>query len=432
MDAPTDSAPPAVAPTQVAVFGQGYVGLSVALAAAVAGHQVVGIDTDADRVGALAEGRAVVAGVGATDLSAGIATGRLRFTTDAAGCADAGVILICVPTPVHEHRPDLSMVEEAAAAVAAHMAPGTLVVLESTTYAGTTDDVVRPILERGGRRLGKDFLLAFAPERIDPGNTTHGFADIPRVVGGTDVASTHAAVAFYSELVDLVHPVSSARTAELSKLLENTFRMVNIALVNEFAMMCADQGISPWEVIAAADTKPFGFMPFYPGPGVGGHCIPIDPTYLTWQSRRDWGRPIRLVELAQDINSEMPVYVADRIAAALNDRSRAVRGSRIVVLGITYKPDVGDIRESAAVHVLTALARRGADLAYHDPFISQVQVGEGHLRRSDLTAALLADADLVAVLTPHTTYDLNWVRRHAPLVFDARNAMGPGPEVVVL
>jgi UDP-N-acetyl-D-glucosamine dehydrogenase len=422
-----------VVKNQVAIFGQGYVGLSVGIAAAQAGHHVVGIDTDKERVAALSRGEAVVPGVLDADVTAGFETGLMRFTTDAAACAEADVVLICVPTPVHEHRPDLAAVEAAGRAAAAHLKTGALVILESTTFAGTTDMVLREILEVDGRVAGRDFLLAFSPERIDPGNTKFSFRDVPRVVGGIDEASTKAAVAFYEQLVDHVHPVSSTRAAELAKLLENTFRMVNIALVNELAMLCADQGISPWEVIEAADTKPFGFMPFYPGPGVGGHCIPIDPTYLTWQSRRDTGRPYRLVEMAQDINASMPAYVADRIAAALNDHSKAVRGSKIVCLGVTYKPDVGDIRESAAIHVMEQLALRGADLAFHDPFIEAVTHGRLDLTRSDLTDALIAEADVVALLTPHASYDLDSLLLDARLVFDARNATrGRRDNVVVL
>lgn len=418
---------------RVVVIGQGYVGLSVACAAARAGFGVTGIDIDADRVAELAEGRLTVAGVPEEEFAPAHATGRMRFTADTAASAEADIALVCVPTPVYEHRPDLSMVVQATEALAAGLGPQTLVVLESTTYAGTTDDLVRPILEGAGHRLGTDFLLAFAPERIDPGNQRFGFAATPRVVGGVDTASTEVALAFYELLVERVVPVSSARAAELTKLLENTFRMVNIGLANEFAILCADQGIDPWEVIDAATTKPFGFMPFYPGPGVGGHCIPIDPTYLTWQSRRDRGRPIRLVELAQDINAEMPGYVADRIAQVLNDRSKAVRGSRILAVGVTYKPDVGDTRESAAIHVMQALVDRGADLVYHDPYVPEVSLYQGELASVPLTGAEVEKADLVALLTPHSSFDLGWLIEHAEVVFDTRNATRRGrPEVEIL
>ena len=408
----------------VAVIGQGYVGLSVAAAAAVAGMTAHGVDRDAERVAGLAAGELVVPGVRESEFELAKATGRLTFGTDAAAVAGADVVLVCVPTPVIEHRPDLSAIEGAGAAVGAHLRPGSLVVLESTTYPGTTEQVLQPLLEAGGLRCGEDFLLAYSPERIDPGNQKYNLRNTPRVVGGATPEATEAAATFYGTLVDEVHTVSGCRAAELAKLLENTFRMVNIALVNELAMVCAEQGIAPWEVIDAAASKPFGFMPFYPGPGVGGHCIPLDPTYLTWQSRRDAGRPFRLVELAQDINTEMPGYVAGRIAEALNDRGKAVRGARILVLGVTYKPDVGDIRESAPVQVLARLQRRGAELSFHDPFIDQVdEYGLDLHRVAALDEALLAEVDCVALLTPHSAYDLSWITEHAALVFDARNAI---------
>ncbi len=418
----------------VAVVGQGYVGLSVAAAAAVAGLDVVGIDLDADRVAALSAGHQVVAGVDDELFAAAHATGRCAFTTDAAAVAGRDVVLVCVPTPLIDHRPDLAAIEGAGAAVGAHLSPGTLVVLESTTYPGTTEQVLAPLLEAHGRRLGEDLLLAYSPERINPGDTAHGFRGVPRVVGGVDRASTRAAVAFYALLVDLVHPVSSCRAAELAKLLENTFRLVNIALVNELAQLCADQGIDAWEVIDAADTKPFGFMRFEPGPGVGGHCIPLDPAYLTWQSRRDTGRPFRLVELAKDINDQMPSYTARRIMDALNDRGIATRGARLVALGVTYKPDVGDVRESAAIQVLAHLSARGAELAFHDPFVDRIEEHGIELDGSPLTEALVRDADAVLVLTPHAAFDLDAVVARAALVFDARNATGRrgAPNVEVL
>lgn len=409
----------------VGIIGQGYVGLSVGLAAASAGLSVTGVDLSADLIAGLSEGQLVVPGVNEQEFADGIATGRMAFSTDAAAVADADVILICVPTPVHEHRPDLTAVESAGDAVGDHLKRGALVILESTTYPGTTDQVLAPRLEKGGLVAGTDFMLAYSPERIDPGNEQFGFRDVPRVVGGIDEGSGRAATTFYGLLVDIVHPVSSTRAAEMAKLLENTYRMVNIALVNELAMVCHDQGISPWEVIDAAASKPFGFSKFTPGPGVGGHCIPIDPTYLTWQSRRDTGRPYRLVELANDINAEMPAYVGSRVADVLNDLGKAVKGSRILCLGVTYKPDVGDIRESAAIHVMDRLARKGADLAFHDPFIDVVEEGEHRWERTELTEEAVAEADLVLLLTPHRTYDLAWVRDTARHVFDARNAMGP-------
>lgn len=412
--------------TAVVVIGQGYVGLSVGLAAATAGLEVTGVDVRAELIADLREGRLVVPGVRASAFEAGVATGRMRFSDDTSVVKDADVVLICVPTPVHEHRPDLSMVEAAGKAIAAYLRPNTLVILESTTYPGTTENLLLPILETSGLVAGEDFLLAYSPERIDPGNEKFGFADVPRVVGGMNEQSTETATAFYGLLVDVVHPVSSCRAAEMAKLLENTYRMVNIALVNELAMVCHDQGLSPWEVIDAADSKPFGFSKFVPGPGVGGHCIPIDPTYLTWQSRRDTGRPYRLVELANDINAEMPGYVAGRVADELNEQGKALKGAKILALGVTYKPDVGDIRESAAIHVMARLARKGAHVTFNDPFIDAVTEDGNTFNSTELTESAVADADLVMLLTPHATYDLDWVATHATHVFDARNAFGSG------
>jgi UDP-N-acetyl-D-glucosamine dehydrogenase len=409
----------------VCVIGQGYVGLSVAAGAAITGMQVDGIDSDPERAGALAAGRNVVAGVDDATFDLAMDTGRLRFGTDFAAVEGADVLLICVPTPLIEHRPDLSAVEAACRAAAPHLRRGTLVVLESTTYPGTTEQVVRPLLEAHGLRGGRDFLLAYSPERIDPGNAKFGLRNTPRVVGGLTPASTEVAAAFYAQLVDEVVPLSSCRAAELAKLLENTFRMVNIALVNELAMLCAEQGIDTWEVIRAAATKPFGFMAFQPGPGVGGHCIPLDPTYLSWQSRRDTGKPFRLVELAQDVNAQMPAYVAQRVAEALNTRGRAVNGAKILALGVTYKPNVGDIRESAAITVLEHLQRKGARLTFHDPFVDRVQHGALRLRRVPLTPAAISRADCVLVLTPHDVYDLPAIVEAAQLVFDARDATPP-------
>lgn len=408
---------------RVAVIGQGYVGLTLAAGAAGAGFEVTGADIDADRIARLAAGELCVAGVEPEAYHLAMGTGRLAFTTDtAAATADADVVVVCVPTPVVDHRPDLSAIEAVGDTLGAHLTPGTLVILESTTYPGTTEQVLAPRLEAGGLAVGDGVLLAYSPERIDPGNAKYGLANTPRVVGGVDATSTEAAVAFYAAMVDEVRTVSSCRAAELVKLLENTFRMVNIALVNELAMRCAEQGIDAWEVIDAAASKPFGFMPFHPGPGVGGHCIPLDPAYLAWQSRRDTGRPFRLVELAQDLNTEMPAWVATRVAEALNEHGKPVRGSRLLALGVTYKADVGDLRESAPVRVLEELARRGAELSYHDPFAAVLDVNGRTLESHEPSDAAVAEADAVLLLTPHSAYDLPWLMRRARLLFDARGA----------
>ena len=408
----------------VCVVGQGYVGLSLACATAATGLTTYGVDQDADRVEQLAAGRNVVPGVPDVVFAAGHQSGMLRVTTDARCIAEADVVLVCVPTPVIEHRPDLSHIVSACTMVAQHLTPGTLVILESTTYPGTTEQVVAPILAAGGLMPGSDVLVAYSPERIDPGNIKYGLRNTPRIVGGMDTRATTAATAFYRLFVDDVTALSSCRAAEMAKLLENTFRMVNIALVNELATLSSEQGIDVWEVIDAAATKPFGFMPFYPGPGVGGHCIPLDPTYLAWQSRRDTGRAFRLVETAQDINAAMPTYVTGRVVDVLNDGGTSVRGARILALGVTYKPDVGDLRESAAIEVLSRLVRRGADVSFHDPFIERIDTHGLSLERSELTTPLVEQADAVLLLTPHSVYDLAALSRQAALLFDARNAVG--------
>jgi UDP-N-acetyl-D-glucosamine dehydrogenase len=384
---------------------------------------VRGVDHDEERIAALSAGRNVVPGVDETAFDLAYATGRLRFGTDARAVADADIVLICVPTPVVDHRPDLTYVEGAGRAVAAHLTAGTLVVLESTTYPGTTENVLRPLLEASGLVAGTDFAVAYSPERIDPGNPKYGLRNTPRIVGGMDTDATMLAGAFYRAVVDEVEELTSCRAAEMAKLLENTFRMVNIALVNELATICAAQGLDVWEVIRAAATKPFGFMPFYPGPGVGGHCIPLDPTYLSWQSRKDTGRPFRLVELAQDINAQMPTYVAARIVDTLNERGTTIKGARILGLGVTYKANVGDVRESAAIEVLAALQKRGAEVLFADPFVEAIDEHGLQLSASEVTDDLLGSVDCVALLTPHDAFDYASLVRGASLVFDARNAL---------
>jgi UDP-N-acetyl-D-glucosamine dehydrogenase len=407
------------------VVGQGYVGLSLACAAAEAGFRVTGIDIDARRVAELSSGRAAVAGVDPEVFRSASLTGMLAFSTSPLAVAESNLVFVCVPTPLRDGTPDLSHIDGACADVASHLAAGSLVVLESTTYPGTTEERVKPALETSGMSAGRDFLLAYSPERIDPGNSEYTFRDVPRVVGGLTPESTGMAVLLYEQLVDKVVAVSSCRAAELAKLLENTFRHVNIALANEMAMLCHEVDIDVWEVIDAAATKPFGFMPFYPGPGVGGHCIPLDPTYLSWQMKRDSGHQFRVLAEAEDINAQMPAWVAGRIADVLNDEGRSVRDARILVLGAAYKPDVGDVRESPSVKIMQLLHKRGAKVEFHDPYVSDVPLNGTTLCRTELTNHAVSRADLIAVLTPHTAYDLDWVAEHAKRMLDVRNALAP-------
>lgn len=416
----------------VGIVGQGYVGLSLAAAAASSGFRVIGVDVDGERVEALSADQLVVSGVREDDFLAGVGSNRLSFTTDHDSLLDADVIIVCVPTPVRDQTPDLSYVEVACKEVALRLQPGRLVLLESTTYPGTTEQLVKPLLESNGLSASRDFLLAYSPERIDPGNKEFDFRSIPRIVGGMTKEATGAAALFYQQLVNEVFIASSCRAAELAKLLENTYRHVNIALANEMAILCHEMDIDVWEVIEAAASKPFGFSAFYPGPGVGGHCIPLDPAYLAWQVRRDVGHQFRVLEQAQDVNARMPAYVADRIGETLNQLGKAVKNARVFVLGITYKPDIGDVRESAALKVMEILARRGAKIQFHDPFVEKVEVGGSPLARSPLTQSTLARVDCVALLNAHQSYDLEWIAAESKLIFDSRNAYrGASPKSVV-
>ena len=397
--------------------------MSLACAGALHGFPLVGFDVDPKRVEDLSQGIPTVPGVSSDAFREAFATGRLAFSHDPEVIAQSDIIVVCVPTPVRDHSPDLSFVEDACRTVAEHLPAGSLVVLESTTYPGTTEQVVAAILETSGLSVGWDFLLAYSPERIDPGNTEYDFRLIPRIVGGMSPEATGVAALFYEQLVDKVEVVSSCRAAEFAKLLENTFRHINIALVNEMAMFCHEIDIDVWEVIDAAASKPFGFMPFYPGPGVGGHCIPLDPTYLAWQIRRDSGHMFRILEQAQDINAQMPSWVAARIGDALNEHGKAVKGASILVLGVTYKPDIGDVRESPALKVIGNLKRRGAQVEYHDPYVEEITVNGAVLSSVELTHRSITRADCVALLTPHRSFDLEWISERSLLMFDARNAL---------
>lgn len=413
---------------RVGIVGLGYVGLPLAVTATNAGFGVIGFDIDAQRVAKVNRGETVIKHIDGALLGDAIAKGKFEATADFARLAEVDAILICVPTPLTRHRePDLSFVVATARSVAGSLRAGQLVVLESTTYPGTTDEVLRPILEEGGLKSGQDFFLAFSPEREDPGNPDFGTSTIPKVVGGDGAHALELANTLYGALVTKTVPVSSAATAEAVKLTENIFRAVNIALVNELKVVYEAMGIDVWEVIDAAKTKPFGFMPFYPGPGLGGHCIPIDPFYLTWKAR-EYEISTRFVELAGEINTAMPQRVVSQLARAMDSRlKRGLNGARILVLGIAYKKNVDDMRESPSLRLIELLEERGAVTAYHDPHIAQIPPTREHAqltgRRSvDLTAQEVAAYDAVLIATDHDTVDYALVVDNAKLVVDTRNA----------
>jgi len=408
---------------KLAVIGQGYVGLNLAMAAVEAGYGVVGVDLDRSRVDRLRLGESYVDDVGDTRLRTALRSGRFTPTTEYADAAGFSVAVITVPTPLRDRSPDLSFVTEAARELAPYVTPGSLVVLESTTYPGTTEDLLRPILEKySGLTAGMDFALGYSPERVDPGNRTWTLAATPKVVAGVDEASLAAVGEFYGKLVADVVPVSSARAAELTKLLENTFRHVNIALVNEFAMFARELGVDVWEVVRAASTKPFGFMPFYPGPGVGGHCLPIDPTYLSWHAQQATGRRFRLVELANDINEHMPEHVVQRIVHGLNRCGRPVCGSAILLLGLAYKRNSADVRESPATRVARLLISLGARVGAIDEHVAVDHLAE-EAPRLRLDADAVRAADAVVVLTDHDDIDYRLVQREARWILDCRNRL---------
>jgi UDP-N-acetyl-D-glucosamine dehydrogenase len=408
---------------RIGVIGLGYVGLPLAVEFARAGFTVIGYDVDAAKAAALNAGTSYIPDVPTADVAAVVAAGKLRATTDPAELADVDVVDICVPTPLRKTKdPDLSYVVQAVEVTAKVLRKGQLVILESTTYPGTTDEVLKPTLEAGGLVAGVDFYLAFSPERVDPGNPTFVTRNIPKVVGGVNEASTRAAQALYGTIIDTIVPVSSTRVAEMVKLLENTFRAVNIGLVNELALMCGRMGIDVWEVIDAAKTKPFGFMPFYPGPGLGGHCIPIDPYYLSWKAKQS-GFEARFIELAGQVNGAMPEYVVARTAEALNTVRKAVNGARVHVVGVAYKRDVDDMRESPALDVIELLKRRGATVTYTDPFVPVLRHGPVDLTSVSLDQALAAGADCAVIVTDHSTFDYPAIARCFPLVVDTRNAL---------
>jgi UDP-N-acetyl-D-glucosamine dehydrogenase len=406
-----------------AIIGLGYVGLPLAVELARSGCAVIGYDVDRRKVDELKAGRSYIPDVETAHVAEVIASGTLTPTTDPAMLKSADVIDICVPTPLRKTKdPDMSYVVKAVETTAAALRKGQLIILESTTYPGTTDEVVLPALEARGFKAGTDFYLAFSPERVDPGNPVYQTRNIPKVVGGIDPASTEVAAAFYKQVVETVVPVSSTRSAEMVKLLENTFRAVNIGLVNEIALMAHRMGIDVWEVIDAARTKPFGFMPFYPGPGLGGHCIPIDPFYLSWKAKQ-FNFEARFIELAGQVNGSMPEHVVSRITDALNEQRKAVNGSRVHVLGVAYKKDIDDVRESPALDVIELLSRRGAAVTYSDPYVPSIDHGGHRLTAVDLDEAIKAGADCAVIVTDHKVFDYRKVVEAFPAVVDTRNAL---------
>ncbi len=422
---------------KVAVIGCGYVGLPLALRFAEAGHKVTGFDVDPEKVRLLNAGRSYIEHIQQTKIQQYVNSRYFNATDDFSRIKDADAILICVPTPLNEFRePDLSYVEATVKSIYPHLQKGQLVVLESTTYPGTTEELVLPILEKSGLRcpiitgtegeiVPLDFFLAFSPEREDPGNKQYGLAQIPKVVGGVNPASGRAAVCLYAQVVAKVIPVSSTKAAEMTKLLENIFRCVNIALVNELKMLCLRMGVDVWEVIEAASSKPFGFMPFYPGPGLGGHCIPVDPFYLSWKAR-EYDFSTRFIELAGEINTAMPYHVVDSIAHALNQQQKSLKGSRILILGVAYKRDVDDLRESPTLKIMEILQKRGAEFDYNDPYFPQLHkmrhYDYSHMKSVHLTPQTIGKYDAALIATDHSAYDFGTIVDASKLVIDTRNA----------
>ena len=405
------------------IVGLGYVGLPLAVEFAKAGFDVTGIDVQERRTAGINAGQSHIGDVTSEELGALVSAGRLRASVDFSVITELDTINICVPTPLRKTKdPDMSYVVSACEAVARYLHPGMLVVLESTTYPGTTEEVLLPMLENSGLKAGQDFFLCFSPERVDPGNPRFQTGNIPKVVGGITAECTRMGALFYAQALQTVVPVSSTQVAEMVKLLENTFRMINIGLVNEMALMCDRMGVNIWEVIDAAATKPFGYMPFYPGPGLGGHCIPIDPFYLSWKTRQA-GIEARFIELAGYINGQMPHFVVDKVQNALNDRTLALRGSHVHVLGVAYKRDVDDVRESPALDIMHLLMSRGAKVTFADPYVRSVRIEGGVELTATEDQDCLRAADCVVVITDHAAFDYAAVAREARLVVDTRNAL---------
>lgn len=407
---------------RVGIIGLGYVGCPLAVEFAKAGFAVTGIDVDQSKVATINSGRSHIQDVSADDIRQFVGNDKLRATTDFSVVAELDTISICVPTPLRKTKdPDMSYIVSACEQIARYAHPGMLIVLESTTYPGTTDELILPRIEEQGLRVGEDFFLCFSPERVDPGNASYQTSNIPKVLGGVTPACTQIGSLFYSQGLKQIIPVSSTRVAEMVKLLENTFRMINIGLVNEIAMMCDRMQVDVWEVIDAAATKPFGFMPFYPGPGLGGHCIPIDPFYLSWKTRQA-GIEARFIELAGYINGQMPHFVLDKIQNALNDARKPIRGSHIHVLGVAYKRDIDDVRESPALDIIQLLTSRGARVSYSDPYVPQLVLDNKEVLNREDTLSATSNADCVVVITDHSAFDYAAIFERSRLIVDTRNA----------
>lgn len=407
----------------IGIIGLGYVGLPLAVEFAKTGFRVTGFDTDKARVNSIKEGISYILDVPSGDVKELVRNKNLSVTLDKALLKDMDVIIICVPTPLRKTRePDISYILQAAEDIALNFRRGQLIILESTTYPGTTEEIILPKLGANGLKLGKDFCVAFSPERVDPGNPKYKTKDIPKVVGGVTEICTELTKLLYSRIIREVIAVSNTRTAEMVKLLENTYRAVNIGLINELALMCSKMNLNIWEVIEAAKTKPFGFMPFYPGPGLGGHCLPCDPIYLSWKARTQ-GFEARLIELAAEINSSMPDYVVEKITLALNEKKRAIKASKILVVGVTYKKDINDLRESPALTIINSLITKEAKVQYHDPLVAAFEIDGLKLGSTELTKENIASSDCVVIVTDHTSLDYKLIADNAALIIDTRNAL---------
>lgn len=408
---------------KVGIIGLGYVGLPLAITFAKRGFRVCGIDVDKNRVEKLNRGESYILDVSPTKITKAKKDKTLTVTTDFSVIKELDIIIICVPTPLHKTKePDVSYIVSAVESIKKHMKRNQIVILESTTYPGTTEEVMLPVLESTGLKEGKDFYLAFSPERIDPGNKKYNTANTPKIIGGISKNSTEIAKVLYEQVIEKVIPVSSSKVAEMVKLLENTFRIVNIGLVNEIMLMCDKLGIDVWEVIDAAKTKPYGFIPFYPGPGVGGHCIPVDPIYLSWKARGH-GFEARFIDLASHVNSQMPHYVVEKIRDGLNEHKRSLKGSKVLIIGVAYKKDVRDLRESPALEIINILNKKGALVSYYDPYLPYLRWNGIDLKCMKFDKNSFKNSDCVVIVTDHSNVDYKFIVENSPLIIDTRNVL---------